>query len=243
MTKNILPVEYLDDILIRLAHHSTAIEGNTITLPETVSIILNNTTTGNRNYNLREIYEIQNHKQAFEYLLDSLDKNLTVDDVKKYHKLLTDRLQYDKGCFKTDENAIRGADFDTASPRDTPHLMGQWVDNLNYRIENSVDENGKLEAIMEGHIEFERIHPFSDGNGRTGRMIVNHSLMSNGMSPLIIKLSDKQEYINLLSNQDVKGLTNLAGNLIKKESNRQQAFVNTEKQQIPLAKTEMDLEM
>lgn len=90
--------DYLDDILIRIAYHSSGIEGNTISLPETVSIILESTLPG-KHKSIREFYEIENHKQAFSLLLDSLANNapLTVGLVQDFHALLTDRLQYDRG--------------------------------------------------------------------------------------------------------------------------------------------------
>ena len=89
--------EYLQDVLVRLAHHSSAIEGNTITLPDTVSIILHNTLPGG--YSRREFFEIENHRDAFAFVIDQLqDKqplNLTV--LKDIHEKLMDRLLVDKG--------------------------------------------------------------------------------------------------------------------------------------------------
>ncbi len=99
--------DYLNDILIRMAYHSSAIEGNTITLPETVSIILENTLPSSRK-GIREFYEIENHKQAFEYLFDNIDNNkdLNIDLLLDIHRYLVDRLQHDAGCFKSNQNAI-----------------------------------------------------------------------------------------------------------------------------------------
>ena len=81
--------EYLQDVLVRLAHHSSAIEGNTITLPDTVSIISHNTLPGG--YSRREFFEIENHRDAFAFVIDQLqDKqplNLTV--LKDIHVLVT----------------------------------------------------------------------------------------------------------------------------------------------------------
>ncbi len=90
--------DYLDDILVRMAYHSSGIEGNTISLPETVSIILENTLPRNGK-SIREFYEIENHKQVFSYLLDSLANHqaLTVGLVQDFHTLLVDRLQHDRG--------------------------------------------------------------------------------------------------------------------------------------------------
>ncbi|MGH2087662.1 Fic family protein [Aerococcus urinaeequi] len=99
---------------------------------------------------------------------------------------------------------IIGAEFQTASPAETPALMNQLVDNLEYRLESSESDDEKLIAVLDTHIQFERIHPFSDGNGRTGRMIMNYSLLQQGFPPLIIE----------------------------KEQNRMQAFQNMAQEQI-----------
>ena len=170
-----IPQDYLDDMLVRLAHHSAGIEGNTISLPATVSIILNGTLPVSGGATVREFYEIENHKQAFYNLLDHLENNdtLSVSIIKEIHADLTDRLQYDKGQFKKNENMIIGAEFQTASPGETPFLVQQLVDNLEYRLENAHTEEEKLESILDTHIQFERIHPFSDGNGRIGRVLMN----------------------------------------------------------------------
>ncbi|WP_161944239.1 Fic family protein, partial [Streptococcus suis] len=92
--------------------------------------------------------------------------------VKDIHALLMDRLQHDRGQFKSVQNAIIGATFKTASPEETPFLMQQWVDNANYRLGLPLEKAELLEVLADVHIQFERIHPFSDGNGRTGRLIL-----------------------------------------------------------------------
>ena len=178
--------DYLDDILIRIAYHSSGIEGNTISLPETVSIILESTLPG-KHKSIREFYEIENHKQAFSLLLDSLANNapLTVGLVQDFHALLTDRLQHDRGQFKTVQNAIIGAEFKTASPEETPFLMAQWADNTAYRLDAAKSEREIVEILADTHIQFERIHPFSDGNGRTGRLVLMYLAMKYLGAPVI----------------------------------------------------------
>ena len=170
-----IPQDYLDDMLVRLAHHSAGIEGNTISLPATVSIILNGTLPVSGGATVREFYEIENHKQAFYNLLDHLENNdkLSVFIIKEIHADLTDRLQYDKGQFKKNENMIIGAEFQTATPGETPFLVQQLVEKLEYRLENAATEEEKLESILDTHIQFERIPPLSDGNGRIGRVLMN----------------------------------------------------------------------
>ena len=229
-----IPQDYLDDMLVRLAHHSAGIEGNTISLPATVSIILNGTLPVSGGATVREFYEIENHKQAFYNLLDHLENNdkLSVSIIKKIHADLTDRLQYDKGQFKKNENMIIGAEFQTASPSETPFLVQQLVDYLDYRLENATTEEEKLESVLDTHIQFERIHPFSDGNGRTGRMLMNYSLLQEGFPPLIIDKETKATYVELLANQDSSGFLSFAKEILAKELKRMQAFQNRDQEKI-----------
>lgn len=230
--------DYLDDILVRLAHHSTGIEGNTISLPATVSIILNGTLPTSGKATVREFYEIENHKQAFERVIQHLlnEELLSIEIVKEIHADLTDRLQYDRGQFKKNENVIIGAEFQTASPAETPALMIQLVDNLEYRLESAKSGEEKLLAILDTHIQIERIHPFSDGNGRTGRMVMNYSLLQQGFLPLIIEKETKAEYIEFLGNQDLDGFVRFAKALLEKEQRRMQGFQNMEQEKIKFPK-------
>lgn len=230
--KAVLPNEYLQDVLVRLAHHSSAIEGNTISLADTVSILLHNTIPGR--VDKREFFEIENHRAAFEYLLEHVQEgdNLSISVIKGIHAKLTDRLLVNPGEFKKDENAIIGADFQTASSQQTPFLMQQWVDNLEYRLDISDRKEDKVSVIVEAHIEFERIHPFPDGNGRTGRMLMNYSLLNEGIAPLIIEGKDKLEYVNILAHQDVNRFSQFALKLIENEENRVQQFVNIENSRV-----------
>ncbi|EOT41271.1 Fic family protein [Enterococcus dispar] len=170
-----IPQDYLDDMLVRLAHHSAGIEGNTISLPATVSIILNGILPVSGGATVREFYEIENHKIAFSNLLDHLENNdkLSVAIIKEIHADLTDRLQYDKGQFKKKKNMIIGAEFQTASLSQTPFLIQQLVYNLEYRLENAATEEEKLESILDKYNQLEGIHPFSVGDGRRGRILMN----------------------------------------------------------------------
>jgi len=226
--------DYLEDILVRLAHHSAGIEGNTISLPATVSIIVNGTLPMNGKATVREFYEIENHKRAFEHMIDHLmnDDKLSVTIIKEIHADLTDRLQYDKGQFKKNENMILGAEFQTASPTNTPMLVTQLIDNLKYRLETAKINDDKLLAILDTHIQFERIHPFSDGNGRTGRMIMNYSLLQEGFPPLIIEKGTKSQYVELLATQDFDSFLSFATNTLEKETKRMIAFQNMEQEKI-----------
>lgn len=217
--------DYLDDVLVRIAYHSSGIEGNTISLPETVSIILENTLPSNHK-SIREFYEIENHKQAFSYLLEQLEQQppLTVGLIQDFYALLTDRLQHDKGQFKSSQNAIIGAEFRTATPSETPLLMSQWADNTNYRLELAASTDELLNVLADTHIQFERIHPFSDGNGRTGRLIIMYLAIRYLGAPIIINKDQRALYMELLANQDTKELAGLFRQLLDYEKERMDMF-------------------
>lgn len=221
-----LSKEYLDDLMVRFAYHSSALEGNTITLSQTVSIILNDTIPGS--VNKREFYEVENHKQAFEYIQHNLlnDEKLSLGIIKEIHNLLLDHLDHNRGNFKNSSNAIVGAEFDTASPEQTPSLMYQWMKNYEYQIENANTEEEKIKIILAKHIEFERIHPFNDGNGRTGRMIILYSFLENNLPPVVISNDLKPKYIQALAEQNTDLLYNLVKPLIEHEKDRMQKFQN-----------------
>lgn len=219
--------DYMDDLLIRMAFHSCAIDDNTISLPQ-VGVIFLEQMLPSGGKSVREFYEVENHKSAFEYIGDLLaaDQPLSLAEVKEIHSLLTDRLQHDRGQFKSQQNAIRGAEFKTASPFETPQLMEQWVDNTNYRLDLAVNDNEYLEVLADTHIQFERIHPFSDGNGRIGRMVLLYLSMKYLEAPAVTRKEWRGRYMELLGKQDVSGLVGLFKESIAFERERIKEFGN-----------------
>ena len=105
--------------------------------------------------------------------------------------------------------------------------MLQWVDNLKYRLSvtHTVEEITK--ALAENHIQFERIHPFSDGNGRTGRILNIFLALQADIAPVVIKVDDRARYIQLLSTEDVEGLSELFRESTTFEEERIKVFGNT----------------
>ena len=221
-----LPFEYMEDILVRIAHHSTAIEGNTLTQAETISILIHNFIP--RDMSEREYYEVKNYRKAFNTLLEA-DRKITTELIKKYNKDIMENLHDLNGKFKTTQNLILGAEFEPTKPYLVPFEIEDWCNNLSYRLDNAKTNEEKVEIIMDQHIKFEKIHPFNDGNGRTGRLLIIHSCLKEDLEPIIIPKEEKGKYINLLASENLKELTKWALQLQEKERDRIEKFSNKER--------------
>lgn len=220
--------DYIRDALVRFAYHSNAIEGISLSLGQTEVIILYDRVTfvNNKGVKLRDIYEASNQKDEFYLMLNMANNNaeLTIDNILKLQFELTKNTIGTAGKFKQNENMILGADFQTSSVAETPIAVKQWAENTNYRLENSQTKDEFLQNLMAAHIDFERIHPFEDGNGRTGRELINLELAKNEMPFLIIEKDDKVQYITYEADQDVVSLTEYAKQKLAAEQKRYEIF-------------------
>lgn len=221
-----LSCSYVDDILVRMAHYSTAIEGNTLTQYEAKCILLDGIIP--RAMNEREFYEVKNYKKYMGFLTDNYPKEITIELIKDTHSYLLQDIREDAGAFKTIHNIIIGANFTTTELYLVQSELKNWCHTLEDRLHLSNTMEEKIKVIMEEHLRFERIHPFSDGNGRTGRALIVHSCLQQGIAPIIINKSARQLYMSLLSELDIKGLTDMGIQLSKEERTRMEIINKAE---------------
>ena len=173
-------------------YNTNAIEGNTITLQETNLLLNENKSPEGRD--LREIYDHINEKETFDFILSnkpSINKGLII----KLHSMLLNKIDKRVGRFRTHKVRVFGSTFETSPPEYVEadmSLLLKWYKKNKNKLHPLI-----LAAVF--HEKFERIHPFYDGNGRTGRMLVSLVLIQNNLPPLIIKNKERKEYYNVLS--------------------------------------------
>lgn len=178
------------------AYNTNHIEGSTITPDETASIYDTGTilTSKDKVIVLKDATEIKNHFTLFKYMLDTIDDELTEDMIKKFHFILKDGTLTDSekewfnlGEYKKKKNFV--GNIKTSLPSNVANDMKKLLEWYN-KIQQK-----KLEDIIEFHVRFEHIHPFQDGNGRVGRMIMFKECLGNNIMPFYIEDRNKEFYI------------------------------------------------
>ena len=220
-------VNYINDLMVRMAHHSTAIEGNTLSQGETKSILIDNYLP--RAMNMRELYEVLNYKTFIPFLLESLEQERKMDIgfIKEIHRILCNNaIESVPGEFKVTQNMVIGADFTPTPPYMVGTKLTDWQLNLEFMLANAKTEKEKVEAICRQHIEFEHIHPFPDGNGRVGRALMVYTCMLCDMPPIVIPVKEKAEYINYLNTENINGFVEYCLKIQKEEIERENAVNN-----------------
>jgi Fic family protein len=183
-------------------YDSNAIEGNTITLQETGQILFEGIAPAK---SLREINEIKNHKRAFDFILNyngKLDKKFIL----KLHKLVIEntlKIELDSqvGKYRTIQVYIRGVNWIPPKAKEIPNEMATL---LRWHSKNNKVLHPLIVATY-FHCGFELVHPFVDGNGRVGRLLVNYMLNKSGYPMINIPNSRKLEYYNSLEKGQVEG--------------------------------------
>ncbi len=211
--------DYLEDLITRSTYHSNAIEGSTLTYAETYAILYNDNSFKIQGKEPREIYEAINHKKALELVINNLQNGDIFDErfIKTLNETINRNIKDTEG-YRTVQVFIRGSEHIPPAPEKIPNLMNYYIYNYNN------DEQDIFTKIARYHIEFEKIHPFEDGNGRTGRLLLNYELLKNNTPPVVISKEDRVKYFEFLSNDNSIDLAEWLKELSNAEEERMKKF-------------------
>ncbi len=179
-----------EEFLIDFTYNSNAIEGNTLTLQETALIINEGITIAEKP--LKDHLEVIGHKEAYFYVEDLVKQKQPLSEkvIRDIHSIVLMDKPQDKGVYRRVPVRIMGAVCNPPQPWEVPVRMEQLLADYCKRKE----KEHTIERIARFHLEFEEIHPFIDGNGRTGRLLLNLELMKAGFPPINVKFADRRRY-------------------------------------------------
>lgn len=209
-----------DDMRVLLTYHSNAIEGNTLSLYETKMVIEEGVTISGQP--LRYYLEARNHAEALDQVRALAEQQvpITTATVLLLHRLMMGDVLPDAGQWRVGYVHIHGAAHTPPHPREVPHLMADWVVWLD---DGGLAYPPVLRAAL-AHVVFESIHPFSDGNGRIGRLLLNLMLMRAGYPPALLPQEWRTGYIHGLHLAQTRGnhtpICNLIGRAVEQALDR-----------------------
>jgi len=189
---------------ISITHHSNAIEGTTLSFGETKELLEHGNTAGAKP--LAEQLVILGFAKAYDVIIrEATNPNNIIDSsfIKDIHAIMfEDALKVSPkfiskpiGAYRLDERYIKGVDIKLSAP----YMISNDIENLLYRIKSN---NMSLLDISDFHIQFERIHPFADGNGRVGRLIMAYQAIQNNIIPPLIENEHRDDYLKAINDKD-----------------------------------------
>lgn len=185
--------------IVEQVYNSNAIENSTLTIKETEKILLEMEV--DRNVSLREVFEAKNLARIIEYIRQKATSDkLNIDMVLLLHKMLITNIRDEiAGRFRQKDEYVRVGTHIAPAPEHVEDMLEEAFDEY----ENDI-ENFYLDKIARFHLEFENIHPFLDGNGRIGRVIINYQLFQLGLPPVIIRFKERKYYYQSFHEYDDK---------------------------------------
>ena len=188
-----------DQFILKLTYHSNRIEGSTLSEPDTAAILFDNAALPDKS--LSEQLEAKNHQTALNYLFNHVAKKEKIDEnlVLKLHGILMNGVRPDAGLYRRHGVRITGVSLPTANYLKIPDLMPKIL------AQTAKTKKDIISLSAHFHSQFEQIHPFSDGNGRIGRLLMNTMLLQANFTPAIIRQEQKQLYYTYLYKAQIQG--------------------------------------
>ncbi|CAM5181602.1 hypothetical protein OURE66S_00678 [Oligella ureolytica] len=207
----------LNDLRLRYIYHTNAIEGNSLSLIETKVILSDGVTVGGKK--LSEHLEAINQAEALAFLEESVKNNIEISQsfIRELHCYVLNHDEKNRGRYRESSVFIEGSATVTALPSTIQASLDSIVSDYSVNKE----QYGLITAVARFHAGFEEIHPFNDGNGRTGRLLMNLELLKGGYPITIIEQQDRPEYYESLEraqtgDRDIQPLTRFIEKSINK---------------------------
>jgi len=181
-----------DELTLQLTYNTNRIEGSSLTVRETAAVIFDNVSLPNKD--LIEHLEAKNHQTAFDFMMANVSKDFVAKEafVWQLHRILMNGIRRDAGYYRSHGVRIVGSNVQTANYLKVPELIGKLIKDMNR------DRKDVMKHVAEIHSRFEQIHPFSDGNGRIGRLLMYVMLLRKNIAPALIRQEEKQLYYTYL---------------------------------------------
>ncbi len=189
-----------EDLVLRWTYNSNAIEGNTLTLKET-KVALEGITIGGKT--IREHFEAINHRDAIYFVEDLVrkDEPLSERQIKLIHQLILKNIDdANAGIYRKTNVIISGAEH---LPPDALHIAEEMEKFIGW-YKTKAQALHPVERAARIHSDFVKIHPFTDGNGRTARLLMNFELMKSGFPPVVLPVERRLEYYESLDTAHTK---------------------------------------
>ena len=200
---------FYDEFSISSSHNSNAIEGNTFTYDETRLLLKEGITSNARSF--REHEEIIGYKRAFDYLYSAVKNDIMISEefIKKLHEYVLCGDE-DAGQYRKIQNYVGdmfNVKYMPCPPSEVPEKMRNYVEELRKDLEKNLKIKEQVNPawaelfynLAKHHIEFEKIHPFVDGNGRTGRLLLIYEMIHIGLLPVDIRYEERARYYAALA--------------------------------------------
>jgi len=187
-----------DQLALKLTYHSNSIEGSSMTENDTAAVLFRNLALPNKS--LTEQLEAKNHQTAWQYLLGHLAAKKEIDEnlVLKLHGILMNGILADAGFYRRHGVRIVGSNVPTANYIKVPELMDKLMKAVKNKSGDIIDRAAEI------HSRFEQIHPFPDGNGRIGRLLIQAMLLKDNLAPAVIRQEKKKLYYIYLNKAQIK---------------------------------------
>jgi len=192
-----------DNFLLSLTYHTNSIEGSTLNEPEVKAVLFDDVTIPNKS--VREHQETKNHQGALGFIMrwirDNNDVAINEEMIKHIHQILMNGIMHNAGEYRSHGVRIAGANIPVSNYLSLETHMSEYINFFNEPQAKLID---RVEHLAQSHARFEQIHPFSDGNGRTGRLLMVLLAFKYRLAPVLVKREKKQAYYTYLEESQLK---------------------------------------